>query len=180
MKNLLKNTLINLEKEMKDEKIFVRKSSEGYKTVQTSVSSKELKAMRKQLKDLDIDGLHVAFEKSPYDISTLVTFTFKDGVYECPTLSENEIEHEIKKKKDEIKDMKSFGLKVELSNNIEKLLNEKEMTITSLSEKIGLTYRATHSLVKSEDLSNVKSKTLALTAKSLDVDVEDLYNINYK
>lgn len=180
MKNLLKNTLINLEKEMENGEIFVKKSSEGFKTVQTTVSSKELKAMRKQLKDLDIEGLHVAFEKSLYDISTLVTFTFKDGVYECPKLSDKEIEYEIKKKKDEIKDMKQFGLKVELSNNIEKLLNEKKMTITSLSEKIRLTYRATHNLVKSEDLSNVKAKTLALTAKSLDVDVEDLYNVEYK
>lgn len=180
MKNLLKNTLINLEREMKDEKIFVRKSSEGYKTVQTTVSNKELKAMREQLEDLNIEGLYMSSEPLSYGVGILLTFTFKDGIYKCPRLSDEEIEYEIKKKKEEIEDIKSSCLKVVLSNNIEKLLNEKKMTITSLSEEIGLTYRATHSLVKSEDLSNVKAKTLALTAKALDVDVEDLYSVEYK
>lgn len=63
-----------------------------------------------------------------------------------------------------------------LKNNIKDLLNAKEISINKLSESIGLTYKATHTLVNRNDLKSTPIGTLLDVARVLNVEITELYS----
>ena len=63
-----------------------------------------------------------------------------------------------------------------MRNNIQKILNEKNMTIAELGRKTGLHYGHLYGVVTKEDLSEVQVKTLKKIAEALEVNVDDLFD----
>ena len=62
-----------------------------------------------------------------------------------------------------------------LKNLINEVLLSEGMSINQLSQKLGLTYANTHSLVNREDLTDTKLGTLVDVARILRVGVNDLF-----
>lgn len=62
-----------------------------------------------------------------------------------------------------------------MRNNIQKVLNEKNMTIAELGRRTGLHYGHLYGVVTKEDLSEVQIKTLKKIAEALEVNVDDLF-----
>lgn len=65
--------------------------------------------------------------------------------------------------------------KVILKNRIEKILEERNISINDLNTVAKKQYSSTHILVKRETLNDVKLETLYSIAELLSVNVEDLY-----
>ena len=60
-------------------------------------------------------------------------------------------------------------------NNIKEILKDKGLSVLKLSEKTGLTYSNTHSLVNRPNLESTPLGTLMKVSEVLDVDIEELY-----
>lgn len=64
-----------------------------------------------------------------------------------------------------------------LKNLINEVLQNEGMSINQLSQKLGVTYANTHSLVNREDLTDTKLGTLVDVARILRVAVNDLFQV---
>ena len=62
-------------------------------------------------------------------------------------------------------------------NNIEDILNKKNISIKKLGEDLNITYKGIHNLVKREYLDSTIFGTLLKVADYLDVDIKELYTI---
>jgi len=62
-----------------------------------------------------------------------------------------------------------------MENRIKDILDEKNLSILKLSKIMDINYATMHSIVNRKDLGTTQAKTLVAVAKTLNVDIEDLW-----
>lgn len=64
---------------------------------------------------------------------------------------------------------------IRMENRIKEILKEKNMSILKLSKIMDMNYATMHSIVNRPDLGTTQAKTLLTVAKTLEVNITDLW-----